>query len=271
MTKTPNRDSARTRRPETETLYRDRDGQRAHLRGCPHIVGLERRRRSPRVTPRSRSAAGRGPSSTGVGRIPQSSIDGALREFGASPEVRPRMIKLLKGRRVGRGAPAAEPGLPRPGQGRATASPGPARPTCRSATSSCRWPETTAPGATHGQRAVGRALRRVLPGAREERHLHLRLSRTPALPGTVSGRSPEPGRPAWTTRPVPARGVTRVGTVIDLRSDTVTVPPPRCARRWRPRRSGTTSTTRTPRSTRSRSGPPSCSATRPASSARRAP
>ena len=81
---------------ETETLYRTTDGQRLHLRGCPHIAGLE-------VT-----AVPAGDTSVpvcrwtraeldGVGRIPQRTLDGALREFGASPEVRPRLIKLLKG------------------------------------------------------------------------------------------------------------------------------------------------------------------------------
>ena len=44
---------------------------------------------------------------------------------------------------------------------------------------------------------------------------------------------------------------------------------PRCARRWRAPRSATTSTARTRRSTRSRSGPPSCSARRRRSSCRR--
>jgi hypothetical protein len=82
--------------PLTATLYRTADGQRTHLRGCPHIVGLE-------VVP-----VADGDTSVpvcrwtrteldGVGRIPQKSLDSALREFGANPEVRPKLIKLLKG------------------------------------------------------------------------------------------------------------------------------------------------------------------------------
>lgn len=81
---------------ETETLYRTSEGQRVHLRGCPHIVGLE-------VAP-----VAAGDTSVpvcrwtrteldGVGRIPQKTLDGALREFGASPLARPQLIKLLKG------------------------------------------------------------------------------------------------------------------------------------------------------------------------------
>ena len=80
----------------TQTLYRTDGGQRAHLRGCPHIVGLD-------VVPvpdgdtslpvcrwtRAELA--------GAGRIPQKTLDGALREFGASPLARPKIVKLLKG------------------------------------------------------------------------------------------------------------------------------------------------------------------------------
>jgi hypothetical protein len=79
-----------------DTLYRTADGQRAHLRGCPHIVGLE-------VVP---IAAGDTTVPTcrwswtelsGVGRIPQRSVDSGLRELGVSPTNRPAMVKLLKG------------------------------------------------------------------------------------------------------------------------------------------------------------------------------
>jgi hypothetical protein len=81
---------------ETETLYRTTGGQRIHLRGCPHIAGLDVEAVTPGDTsvPVCRWTRAE---LDGVGRIPQKTIDGALREFGASPEVRPRLIKLLKG------------------------------------------------------------------------------------------------------------------------------------------------------------------------------
>ena len=81
---------------ETETLYRTTAGQRIHLRGCPHIAGQD----VEAVTPGDSSipvCRWTRAELDGVGRIPQKTIDGALREFGASPEVRPRLIKLLKG------------------------------------------------------------------------------------------------------------------------------------------------------------------------------
>lgn len=81
---------------ESETLYRTTDGQRIHLRGCPHIAGQD----VEAVTPGDSSipvCRWTRAELDGVGRIPQKTIDGALREFGASPEVRPRLIKLLKG------------------------------------------------------------------------------------------------------------------------------------------------------------------------------
>ena len=95
MTKTAPRPET-TSDSTTQTLYRTSEGQRVHLRGCPHIVGLEV------------EAVPEGDTSVpvcrwtraeldGVGRIPQKTLDGALREFGANPEVRPRLIKLLKG------------------------------------------------------------------------------------------------------------------------------------------------------------------------------
>jgi hypothetical protein len=81
---------------QTETLYRTAAGIRTHLRGCSHIVGLE-------VTPVA-------PGDTsipvcrwtrteleGKGRIPQKTVDGALRELGASVAARPKLVKLLKG------------------------------------------------------------------------------------------------------------------------------------------------------------------------------
>ena len=81
---------------ETETLYRTSDGQRVHLRGCPHIVGLDvvavpAGDTSVPVCRWTRTEL------AGVGRIPQKTVDGALRELGASPEIRPRLVKLLKG------------------------------------------------------------------------------------------------------------------------------------------------------------------------------
>lgn len=81
---------------ESETLYKTIGGQRIHLRGCPHIVGLEVVPVEPGDTsvPVCRWTRAE---LDGVGRIPQKTIDGALREFGASPEVRPRLVKLLKG------------------------------------------------------------------------------------------------------------------------------------------------------------------------------
>jgi len=80
----------------TETLYRTSAGQRVHLRGCPHIVGLEVEAvpegdTSLPVCRWSRAELDE------VGRIPQKTLDGALREFGASPTVRPQLVKLLKG------------------------------------------------------------------------------------------------------------------------------------------------------------------------------
>lgn len=81
--------------PQTETLYRTAKGERAHLRGCPHIVGLD-------VVP---VTAADGPiptcrwtwtEQTGVGRIPQRSVDSGLRELGVDPAVRPGMVKMLK-------------------------------------------------------------------------------------------------------------------------------------------------------------------------------
>lgn len=81
---------------ESETLYKIADGLRIHLRGCPHIAGLEVEPVAPGDTsvPVCRWTRAE---LDGVGRIPQKTIDGALREFGANPEVRPRLIKLLKG------------------------------------------------------------------------------------------------------------------------------------------------------------------------------
>ena len=81
---------------ETETLYRTADGVRTHLRGCPHIAGLDVEPVAPGDTsvPVCRWTR---TELDGIGRIPQKTLDGALREFGASPEVRPRLLKLLKG------------------------------------------------------------------------------------------------------------------------------------------------------------------------------
>jgi hypothetical protein len=87
---------SKSKKAETETLYRTAQGQRVHLRGCPHIAGLEvipvkAGDTSVPVCRWTRAEL------DGVGRIPQKTLDGALREFGASPEVRPKLIKLLKG------------------------------------------------------------------------------------------------------------------------------------------------------------------------------
>ena len=80
----------------TPTLFRTTDGQRTHLRGCPHIAGRDVTAVAPddTSTPVCRWSRAE---LDGVGRIPQRTLDGALREFGAGAELRPRLLKLLKG------------------------------------------------------------------------------------------------------------------------------------------------------------------------------
>ncbi len=95
MTKTKTAPKTETK-TETETLFRTAAGLRTHLRGCPHIIGLDvvpvaDGDTSLPVCRWSRTEL------DGVGRIPQKTLDGALREFGANPETRPKLIKLLKG------------------------------------------------------------------------------------------------------------------------------------------------------------------------------
>ncbi len=78
-----------------DTLYRTATGERAHLRGCPHVVGLD-------VTPVDEGDTAlptcrwTWTELTGVGRIPQRSVDSGLRELGVDPADRPGMVRSLK-------------------------------------------------------------------------------------------------------------------------------------------------------------------------------
>ena len=96
-TKTTTKTTAETdTRTATQPLYTKAGGQRAHLRGCPHIVGLEVAR-LPDGDTSLPACRWTWTELNNVGRIPQKSVDSALRELGASPTDRPQMVKLLKG------------------------------------------------------------------------------------------------------------------------------------------------------------------------------
>jgi len=81
---------------QTDTLYRTATGERAHLRGCPHVVGRD-------VTPVTADDADlptcrfSWTELTGVGRIPQRTVDAGLRELGVQLPERKGMVALLKG------------------------------------------------------------------------------------------------------------------------------------------------------------------------------